>query len=292
MKKRRTFFLRFAFSVLFLLTGSVCLLLWFFGSAFIGPFPYKNQPVPKDFPVEAVTFKDEAQTELKGWLVRGEQGKGVVLVLHGHGGNKSLMLGRVKFLNRAGYTVFVFDFQGHGESALKSVTVGYEEARNIRAALALLKSRLPGQKIAIIGPSLGGAALLVKGQVIEADTYILEGVFTTLEKTGEHRIAQFFGPTMGYILAPFLVAQTRIRLGFDAFLLAPIESVSDLKAPVLVIGGSADPFVFPEETQALFDRVSAPKELWLVEGAGHFDFYMFVPEEYERRVLEFLNKYL
>lgn len=134
--------------------------------------------------------------------------------------------------------MFVFDFQGHGESELKPVTVGYEEARNVRAAMAFLRMRLPGERIAIIGPSLGGSALLVRGQVIHADAYILEGVYTSLQQTGENRLAAFVGARAAAWLAPLLVFQTQLRLGFDAGLLAPIETISELKAPVMIIGGA------------------------------------------------------
>lgn len=292
MKTKRPFYFKALTITAYLVIGLIGIFLWMFGTAFIGPFPYQNQPIPEDLAVEIVDFEDEAGTDLKGWLVAGEAGKGIVLVLHGLGGHKSRSLGRVKFLNRAGYTVFVFDFQGHGQSQIKNVTVGYEEARNVRAALAFLRSRMPQEKIAIIGPSLGGSAVLVKGQVIEADAYIFEGVYTSLRQTGENRLAAFLGSGVSSWLAPVLVFQTQLRLGFDAGLLSPIETISGLKAPILIIGGDKDPFVKPEETQALYNKAPEPKELWIIEGAGHFDFFLFKPEEYERKVLDFLGRRL
>ncbi|MCB1680929.1 MAG: alpha/beta hydrolase [Alphaproteobacteria bacterium] len=277
------------YSAFFVFFGFIGIFLWHFGTLFLGPFPNLNQPIPPGLPVEVLSFRDEAGTFLKGWLIKGQPGKGVVVVLHGHGGNKSMSLGRVRFLHDAGYSVFVFDFQGHGESQLKSVTLGYEEARNVRAALALLKSRLPKEKIALIGPSLGGAALLVKGQVIPADAYIFEGVYYSLERTGEHRLAEITGQGIAHWLAPLLAAQVRLRLGFSADALEPIATVSELKAPVLIIGGTKDPYVTEEETKVLYEKAPEPKELWLVEGGGHLDFFLFGPSEYKRRVLAFLE---
>lgn len=290
--KRKVFWFRFLFSLLFLFSGSLGLLLWTFGSAFIGPFPYANQPVPNDLPVEIVDFRDEAGTQLKGWLIQGEEGKGIVLILHGHGGHKSMSLGRVRFLKDAGYSVFVFDFQGHGESEAKYVTVGYEEARNVRAALNLIRKRFPGEKVAVIGPSLGGAALLVKGQVVQADAFVLEGVYTSLARTGENRLAHLVGGSAAKWLMPLLIKQTAFRLGFDADFLEPLSTISELKGPVFIIGGGADPFVLPEDTQALYERAGEPKELWMIEGAGHYDFYLYSPEEYKKRVLDFLGRHL
>lgn len=279
------------FSAIFLFIGFFAILLWTFGSLFIGPFPNTHQPLPHDVPIEIVDFKDEAGTLLKGWLIPGERGRGAVLLLHGHGGHKSMSMDRVRFLHEAGYAVFVFDFQGHGESEQKYSTLGYKEAANVRAALVVIRERLPGEKVAIIGPSLGGAALLVKGQVITADAYVLEGVYASLASTGENRISQFVGKGPGHLLAPLLVWQVYWRLGFDADLLRPIDSISELKAPVLIIGGTKDAHVLQEETRALYEKAPEPKELWMVEGAGHFDFYMFRPEEYKAHVLGFLKKH-
>lgn len=291
MKKPYSFSFRFIFSFLFLLFGFFSILVWTFGSVFIGPFPNRHQLVPQDVPIEIIDFKDEAGTLLKGWLIPGEAERGVIVLCHGLNGHKSMSFDRVRFLHRAGYTVFVFDFQGHGESELKYVTLGYEEAKNLRAALALLHLRYPAEKIALIAPSLGGAATLVKGQVIAADAYIFEGVYTSLARTGENRISQFVGKGLGHFLAPFLVWQVYWRLGFDPDLLRPIDSISELKAPVLIIGGSKDAHVLPEETLALYEQAPEPKELWMVEGAGHFDFYLHAPQAYQEHVLGFLKKY-
>ncbi len=291
MRQKRKSIARFIFLLLIAFFGSVAIILWQFGSLFIGPFPNFHQPVSKDFPVEVISFKDEAGTGLKGWFVYGIQGRGVVLLLHGHGGHKSMSLDRVRFLHEAGYSVFVFDFQGHGESEQKNSTLGYQEAANVRAALDIIRERLPMEKIAIIGPSLGGAALLVKGQVIAADAYILEGVYPSLAQTGEHRFAEVLGGQAAHWLLPLLVGQVRWRLGFDPDLLRPIDSISELKAPVLIIGGSKDPHVLPKETRALYEKAPEPKELWMVEGAGHFDFYLHAPQAYQEHVLGFLKKY-
>ncbi|RMI14636.1 MAG: alpha/beta hydrolase, partial [Calditrichaeota bacterium] len=45
-------------------------------------------------------------------------------------------------------------------------------------------------------------------------------------------------------------------------------------------------------TVRLYGAAPSPKRLWLVEGADHEDLYAFAPEEYRRRVGEFIKTYL
>lgn len=101
MEKKKSPKFRFFFIALYLLFGTLGLFVWQFGTAFIGPFPYAQQPVPEDLAVEIIDFKDEAGTRLRGWFMAGDEGKGAVLLLHGLAGHKSKSLGRVHFLSQA-----------------------------------------------------------------------------------------------------------------------------------------------------------------------------------------------
>jgi pimeloyl-ACP methyl ester carboxylesterase len=68
------------------------------------------------------------------------------------------MLERARFLLRAGYTVLLFDFSAHGESTGEHITIGYLESRDAQAAISFLRKILPGEKIGVIGVSMGGGS--------------------------------------------------------------------------------------------------------------------------------------
>ena len=42
----------------------------------------------------------------------------------------------------------------------------------------------------------------------------------------------------------------------------------------------------------LLEAAGEPKELFVVDGAGHAEAYMSAPEAYRARVLDFLERYL
>jgi len=61
---------------------------------------------------------------------------------------------------------------------------------------------------------------------------------------------------------------------------------------VLVASGDADRRTTLSETGNLYNAAPEPKELWIIQNAGHVDLYPLGKAEYEEHILGFLNKYL
>ena len=83
------------------------------------------------------------------------------MLLHGVRGNRLAMLRRARLLHAEGFSVLLFDFQAHGESAGRRITFGRLEGLDAAAAVAFLLQRLPNERIGAIGSSLGGASALL-----------------------------------------------------------------------------------------------------------------------------------
>lgn len=60
------------------------------------------------------------------------------------------MLSRAEFLHLAGYTALLNDLQSHGESTGQRISFGYQESHDVSAALKLLRTRLPDERIGVI----------------------------------------------------------------------------------------------------------------------------------------------
>jgi fermentation-respiration switch protein FrsA (DUF1100 family) len=155
-----------------------------------------------------------------------------------------------------------------------------------RAAFAVLQMRAAGERVGVIGLSLGGAAAILAG--LPADAMVLEAVYADFGRAVENRLALWLG-SPGRHLAPVLTWQVKPRLGFDPEVLRPAERIAELRAPLLLIAGDADRHATLDEARLLYARARAPKELWIIAGAKHVDFHRYAPEPYERRILEFLG---
>ncbi|MGE0823779.1 MAG: alpha/beta hydrolase [Candidatus Binatia bacterium] len=267
------------------------LLLCVLGSWMTHPAPTVIGGPPADLPVRSVTIPSQSGSNLRGWFVPGRQGSGAILLLHAVRASRLAMLDRARFLHRAGYSVLLVDFQAHGESPGQHITFGALESRDARAAARYLRQQVQGEKIGVIGVSLGGAAALLGPTPLPVQALILESVYPTIEEALTNRLRLHFGEWATVLLPPLLL-QIRWQLGIAAEDLHPIERIGSVGAPVLIIAGSQDQHTTVAESLRLFGAASGPKEWWGIDGASHTDFYQFAPQEYTTRVLTFFAQHL
>lgn len=201
------------------------------------------------------------------------------------------MVGRAKFLLKAGYSVLLIDMQGHGETSGENITFGFRESYDAHEALGFLRAKVKGRKVGVIGVSLGGAASLLGESPVNADAVVLEAVYSSIENAVKNRISIRLGKVGAY-LAPLLTWQIEPRLGIPLEALSPLKAVERLKAPVMMIAGTEDRHTLREESRRLFEHAPEPKQLWLIEGAQHQNFHLYAKAEYEKQVLAFFRVYL
>jgi pimeloyl-ACP methyl ester carboxylesterase len=275
---------------LFLLACLAFAGLWVAGSVLIHPAREIVGAPPSEFPASTVVFKSSSDALIHGWFLRGN-GRGAILLLHGVRANRLAMLNRARFLHAFGYSVLLIDFQASGESTGDAITFGHLESRDAAAAVDQLKKLAPGEKIGVLGTSMGGAATLLADPPLNVDAIILEQVYPTLSQAIEDRLQIHMG-IFGSWFAPLLMSTVKPHLGFSLDEMRPIDKIGKIHAPKLLIVGDADRDTKIGESLAMFDAASASKELWIVHGARHVDFYRYSGSTYQIRVLGFFNKWL
>lgn len=265
--------------------------LWRLTKVFAGPFPGAELVRPLDLPIEDIVFEDELGARLAGWIVPGQKGQGVVLVLHGYSVHRNILLKRARFLHQAGYTVMLFDFQGHGQSSGEFATFGYREYYNVVAAMKLLRERFPAEKIGIVATSMGAVSVFSQGNAVSADAYVLESPFKGLKRFSESNLNKFFGVNTPFY-TPIFLKMLSYRLGFNTETFVPADGLKNLSGPLLMVAASEDVYVPLSEIMTFYRYVPEPKEMWIIKGMPHGDYSHTVPEEYQKRVLGFLQAHL
>jgi fermentation-respiration switch protein FrsA (DUF1100 family) len=259
------------------------------------PYRVVEGPPPADLEAEDVVIPSASGSALRGWLVpatsTADDARGVVLVLHGVHSCRLRMVERARLLKRAGFASLLLDLQAEGESPGERITYGALEARDAEAGLAFLRSRFPNRPIGAIGVSLGGAALCLAKQPLPLKALVLESVYSTIELATRHRTTRMLGP-LGSLTAPLLTVQLKWRFGLSADEMRPVDRIGAVGCPVLVAQGTKDPLTTLDEGRALFDAAREPREFWPVEGAAHVDLLWFAKDDYERRVVGFLERNL
>lgn len=257
---------------------------------------------------EDVVFSSRDGTTLHGTFIfaKGKKTGATVVFCHEVGAGCGSWYKYFSFLPEAGYNVFAFDFRGHGMSG---ITNGYEpnqwfshyELYDLNAALDYLEAR-PGvdrNRIAIAGISRGGAiAICCAAKRKNIRAIITDSAFSTYETLFDYikRWAKVYVPvkkisapanhflcTISLIIAQIILKHRLPRME---------RYLKKIKCPILFIHGDRDNYIPVEQAHRLFARTRVEKELWTIPQARHNEAALVEPDQYRKRVTEFLHKHM
>lgn len=310
--------------VVIIVAGVLICLSLLVGYIFSGIVLYsRRQPIeltPEDYNLdyEEVEFKATDGVTLRGWFLPTEkrssdaEPKEVIILTHPmtfnrHGfvvENQGFppiaktavdLLKTARSLNAAGYPVLMFDFRNHGESEAGLSGVGLTEYQDIIGAVAYVNNRwLSAPAIGFMSFCMGANAttvalskgkdqlhnikFLVAVQPVSAEVFIrayLRNVYTSLS----------------LYLLPIIDRIVRWRGGYALKEMSPLEYAQDVEVPTLVIQAREDPWTELTDTQAYYQALAGPKELWWIDGIQRrFATYNFVGENPER-IVQFIQRY-
>ncbi|HBE59526.1 MAG TPA: phospholipase [Cyanobacteria bacterium UBA11149] len=218
------------------------------------------------------------EERLHGWWIPGAFARdNFLLYLHGNGENIGANVHHAKRFQELGFSVFLIDYRGYGQSegrfpVEKRVYQDAEVAWNY-----LVRERgIRVKDIFIYGHSLGGAiAIDLASRHPDMAGAIVQSSFTSIWDMLD------FQPIY-YRLFP---KRLFIHQRFDS-----ISKVKSLRMPILLIHGICDRTVPATMSQALFDGITAPKELWLVPDAAHNNVASVSGWQYQDKIKEFLAR--
>ena len=263
---------------------------WVVGGILVSPANRAVPDAPQSIPAESLTLTSKSGNPLSAWLVQAEDSKGMVILLHQFRGNRASMLGRSGLLLDAGYSSLLVDLQAHGESPGTNITLGYRERLDVQAVVEYVRQEFPEQKVGVIGRSLGGASALM-ALPLNIDALVLEAVFPTLEQAVRNRVKDRIGP-LHHLATPALLLQMKPRLGISPNQIKPIDKMSQLPCPVLVLVGDQDHHTTVAECKAMLDHTNQPKKLVIFPGARHQNLLNFDTERYQIEVINFIEQQL
>jgi len=186
------------------------------------------------------------------WMPAATAGAPALLYLHGARWNLTGSSSRIARYRQLGFSVLAIDYRGFGKSSgeMPSEEMAYEDAR---AAWAHLKILAPDAQRYVYGHSLGGAvAIEVARNNPAMSGLILEATFTSIRDMA-------YQYAWGWLPVDLVLTQR-----FDS-----LEKIADVKAPTLFIHGRADRLVPHAMSEQLFAAAKSPKQLLLIDGAGH-----------------------
>lgn len=176
----------------------------------------------------------------------------------------------------------------------ENATFGARESLDAAAAMAYLRDAVPGERVGVIGVSMGGAATLLGPGPLSANAFVLESVYPTIRDAVSDRLATWFGPFsgIGRWFTSAVIGVVGSEIGVSEAELQPIDRIGHIGAPLLLLSGTDDHYTPLAEAESLYAHAPAKKSFWAVVGAGHEDLHDYGRAEYERRVGGFLARCL
>jgi uncharacterized protein len=243
------------------------------------------------------TVRANDGVELRGWKVVPPSANGDwVLLFHGVSDNRTGDLGHAEFLLRHGYSVVMMDSRAHGKSGGEMATYGWKERYDTVAITDALYSTEKVRHLYAHGVSMG-AAIALQSAAVEPRIAAVsaEDPFASLrEVTYDYAgldVSPFVGKTLFRPASIFAMRAVTRTAGFNPDEVSPEKAVAQRPFPVLLICGTNDHRIPCRHAEAIYDAATGPKELWVVQGAGHASALGQAPAEYENRVVSFFEKY-
>ncbi len=237
---------------------------------------------------EAITIKASVGGEFHAYFVAGTNGA-TIIIPPAHRGGLNNRLEEVDVLIRHGYSVLGFESRRCAD--MGSLSLGYEEVSEVGDALRYLQTRVDvdPNRIGILGFSSAGAtSIMATARYPEIKAVVAEGGY-----------ADMGGLVDGDAKLRYPESLVRLAIRYTYWVitgntiekLSPLDAIDEIyPRPILLIYGTDEPSLAGayDQQKAAGDNA----DLWVVVGANHGGYLSTEPEEYERRVTEFLDRAL
>lgn len=270
---------------------TVCVLIpALLGLVFTHRFKLRDGVDPRSLlriPFESVRI--EAEIPLDAWFIPQPRTKRTILICHGAGANKGNFIWFVPPLLAHGYNLVLFDFRAHGASGGRACTYGLRERDDVLAVARWLKREHPEEteKLVGLGSSLGAQALtLAAADEPIFDALILDSPFMSPRDLARHHCGRV--PGIGPVFADIVLASMSFWTLTNFFDGGAIAAAQRITVPTLLIHGDDDVLMPPAHAEKLRAALGGPSSLWSGPGP-HSNIITTAPEEYEKRVFDFLD---
>ena len=219
---------------------------------------------------------------------------GTAIVVHGYGDNHLVFLYLVRmYRDEFNYNVLFPDLQYHGYSEGDHVQMGWFDRLDIEKWIEVAHGIFDDDFMVLHGVSMGAATVMMTSgdPLPEYVRCFVEdcGYASVIRQFNSNRKQSFWFIPPDVLQSASLV--TKKKYGWGFWEASCLDQLAKCDRPMLFIHGDADDFVPFKHLQMNYDaKVNGYKEMWVAPGAVHANAYAKYPEEYTRRVREFLAK--
>jgi len=227
---------------------------------------------------------------LFSWLIPGKLNKCTVILVHGWGGNAQMMLPLALPFHQAGMNVLLYDARNHGKSDGDTFSSLPRFAEDLGSAITWTRQRDPGQKIVVLGHSIGAAAaMLAASHRSDIDLVIAISGFAHPDLVMRRHLDRAWLPQW---FKPLIMNYVQWVIGYRFDEIAPMNRIRHIRCPVLLLHGTEDRVVPISDMRLIEQNALLENKVHVVaiEGAHHNSVDQF--RQHANTLIDFIHEKL
>ena len=211
---------------------------------------------------EATAIETDDGERLHAWFVPPAERRPLILYFHGNGGALADRIARFRTLTKSGVGLLAVEYRGYPGSTGTTTEAGLH--RDAEAAYRDVLGRgVTPQRLIIMGESLGTGVAVALAARHECAALVLDSPYSSVADVAAAHYWMF--PVRPLLRDPF-----RSDLKIDK-----------VRAPILMVHGSADQIIPLRFAEKLFALAPEPKRFLRIDGAGHLAMDSVLPQVLE-----------
>ena len=249
----------------------------------------------RETPMETVAIRSRDNYVLRAHWYPVEGAVRTVILVHGwHSRWYVDFSASAPFLHENNCNLLLIDQRCHGESGGDLISYGITERYDVLSWIEWVEQNHGGLPLYLCGISMGAATVLMTAGLPIAGR--VQGILADCAySTPQEIVSLTLKKNIGGMAGPTLAAinlNSKLREGFTLKDYTPIEAMTANKdIPCLFVHGDADDFVPWRMSLENYYACRAPKDLLVVNGAGHGLSFLVDGDRYKQKILDFFTAY-
>lgn len=191
-----------------------------------------------------------------------------------------------------GCNLLIIDQRACGQSQGQYITFGVKERLDLVDWIHLYNERTKSKhRIYLDGVSMGATTVLLASGIVEAEN--IRGVIADCGFTSPYEIFKAVGKNYfglpAFPLIPIVGIYTRLFAKFSLKEASTIEALQSKSYPYVFVHGKSDKFVPSWMSEKNYQVAQGKKQIFLVDGAGHGESYLYKKEEMDIALAKFIK---
>ena len=229
--------------------------------------------------------------KLHGMFIPNKNNKKIMILSHGYGSTpeRDIYSSCSEYYNM-GFSLLIIDLRACGESEGKWFTFGYHEHEDLALWVKYIHKNYKNSEIIIGGVSLGATIALMTPNINKhVDGIIADSGYVNAYEQVGYIISYFFH--MPKLFMPMVNVYYKWFLHVNLRWVDTVNSLKNIKIPILFIHGIDDEFVLIDNTITNYNSYKGKKEKLFVNYATHGASYLYDRNAYVETIKKFLKKH-